>query len=123
MFPGFLIAISQLHRMLQKDGPAFDEIAAAGKTVHLPSGRALRVLTARSGTRLARWYFDGQEALPVALDLEPEAATDEIRLMFEGWKTWQGMVFPERLGIVDPATEQFRWLQISDASGKQESGK
>jgi hypothetical protein len=72
---------------------------------------------------LARWYFDDQEALPVALDLEPEAATDEIRLIFADWKTWQGVIFPERLGIVDPATEQVRWLQTSDAIGKQESGK
>ncbi len=123
MFPGFLIAIGQLHRMLQKEGPAFDELTAAGKTLHLPSGRTLKVLNARSGTRLARWYFDDQEALPVALDLEPEAATDEIRLIFADWKTWQGAIFPERLGIVDPATEQVRWLQTSDAIGKQESGK
>ncbi|MEY4185252.1 MAG: putative serine protease HhoB precursor [Planctomycetota bacterium] len=123
MFPGFLIAIGQLHRMLQKEGPAFDELTAAGKTLHLPSGRTLKVLNARSGTRLARWYFDDQEALPVALDLEPEAATDEIRLIFADWKTWQGVIFPERLGIVDPATEQVRWLQTSDAIGKQESGK
>jgi len=123
VFPGFLIAIGQLHRMLQKEGPAFDELTAAGKTLHLPSGRTLKVLNARSGTRLARWYFDDQEALPVALDLEPEAATDEIRLIFADWKTWQGVIFPERLGIVDPATEQVRWLQTSDAIGKQESGK
>lgn len=123
MFPGFLMAINQLHRLLQQEGPAFDDVTAAGKTVHLPTGRALKVVTARSGTRTARWYFDEQEALPVALDLEPEAATDEIRLLFDGWKTWPGIVFPERLGIVDPATEQIRWLQISDAIGKQEPGK
>ena len=123
MFPGFLIAIGQLHRMLQKEGPAFDELTAAGKTVHLPSGRALQVLNTRSGTRMARWYFADQDALPVALDLEPEAATDEIRLMFDDWKTWQGVIFPGRLGIVDPATEQVRWLQTTDAIAKQESGK
>lgn len=122
-FPGFLIAVSHLHRMLRKDNPLFDDITAAGKTVHLPSGRALQVLITRSGTRNARWYFSSQDALPAALDLEPEAAIDEIRLMFENWKSWQGIVFPERVGIVDPATEQVRWLRITAAVGKQETGK
>jgi len=122
-FPGFLIAVNQLHRMLRKDAPLFDEITATGRTVHLPSGRALQVLTTRSGTRTARWYFNAPDALPVALDLEPEAAKDEIRLMFDQWKTWQGVIFPERLGIIDPATEQIRWLRTTAAAGKQEPGK
>ena len=123
MFPGFLLAINHLHRLLRKDKPAFDDLTAAGRTVHQPSGRALRILLARTGARSARWYFSDDQPLPVALDLEPEAATDEVRLLFDGWKMWSGLLFPERLGIVDPTTEQVSWLKITAASAQQEQNK
>jgi S1-C subfamily serine protease len=122
-FPGFLLAVNHLHRLLRKDKPAFDELTAAGRTVHQPSGRALRILLARTGARSTRWYFSDDQPLPVALDLEPEAATDEIRLIFDGWKMWSGLLFPERLGIVDPTTEQVSWLRITAASAQQEQNK
>ena len=112
---GLLIAMNQLRRLFSADTAAFGEITAFGSTVHLPLARELQILLSREGIRTGRWYFEEEEALPVALDLEYETGIDEVRLVFENWKDWSGVVFPERIGIVNSTTEEISWLRVSDA--------
>jgi hypothetical protein len=112
---GMLIAMNQLRRLFSTDAAAFGEITAFGSTVHLPLAKELQILLSREGTRTGRWYFEDDEVLPVALDLEYETGIDEVRLVFEKWKDGSGVVFPERIGIVNSATEEISWLRITDA--------
>ncbi len=113
---GLLIAMNQLRRLFSTDATALDEITAFGTTVHLPLGKTCRVLLSRQGIRTGRWYFDAAESLPIAVDLDFETGQDEIRLIFENWKDWNNVIFPERIGIVNATTEEVSWLRVTDAA-------
>lgn len=118
LYPGLLVAMGQIRRLLSGSNTAFTELQAAGSTLHLPTGNTWMILLTREGTRTARWYFDGVNPLPVGLDLEYASGTDEIRLLFEGWEDQNSTVFPRKIGIVNPASEQVDWLTVTSASRK-----
>lgn len=118
-FPGLLIAMSQIRKLLSGSMTAFNELLAAGSTVHLPTGNTWRVLLTREGTRTCRWYFDGTNPMPAGLDLEYASGTDEIRLLFDGWEDRSGTLFPGKIGIVNATTEQIEWLTVTAAAKKE----
>ncbi len=118
MYSGLLVAMGQIRRLLGGSKTAFNELQAAGSTLHLPTGKTWMVLLTREGTRTARWYFDGVNPLPAGLDLEYASGTDEIRLLFEDWQDQNSTVFPRKIGIVNPANEQIDWLTVTSAARK-----
>lgn len=118
-FPGLLIAAGQIRRLLTEPSTGFNELLAAGSTVHLPTGNTWRVLLTREGTRTCRWYFDGVNPMPAGLDLEYASGTDEIRMVFEGWEDRDGTLFPGKIGIVNATSEQIEWLTVTSVAKKE----
>ena len=122
-FRGLLIAALQWYRLFEKGEAAFSEVTAAGRLLYLPGEKILSVLITREGNHMCRWYFEDQQALPYALDLEYGSGTDEVRLLFDGWSTDGPMPVPGRIGFVDPSNEQIRWLDLNQAAVRQPEQK
>ena len=95
---------------------AFTEQQAAGRTFHLPLRKDVDVLLTREGVRTCRWYFDGNSALPVGVDIEYAQGVDEARLLFADWADRNGAVFPGRIGLISGAREEQRWLDIGSVT-------
>ena len=116
LLPGMLVAMNQLRRLLSGDVAAFTEQQAAGRTFHLPLRKEVDVLLTREGVRTCRWYFDGNSALPVGVDIEYAQGVDEARLLFADWADRNGAVFPGRIGLISGAREGLRWLDIGSVT-------
>lgn len=113
---GLLTAALQWHRLFTRSNEAFSEIVAEGSLTHLPSNRRGQVLMTREGTRTSRWYFEKDDGLPFAVDIEYGQGIDEVRILFDSWKSIQSLPVPERIGLVQPDTEQIFWLNLSEFS-------
>ncbi len=118
-FRGLLMAARQWYRLFEKGEAAFSEITSAGRLPHLPGQKILPVLITRDGNHTCRWYFEEQQALPYALDFEYGSGIDEVRILFDGWKTDSPVPMPARIGFVDPSNEQIRWLEVAEAAVRQ----
>lgn len=110
-WPGLLTGVNQLRRLLP-ESPAFDELEAAGRTHHLPLARSVAVLRSIQGGINCRWYFADDAPLPVGVDVEYAAGTDEARLLFDEWQDHEQAVFPARIGMVQP-DESVNWLKTT----------
>lgn len=122
-YPGLLSAAVQWHRLFEKLEKGFEDVSAGGRSRHLPTGQIGSILLTKSGSRTARWYFDGPDPLPFAVDLDQGEGNDEARVLFSDWNGQAGLSYPGRIGVVDPATEQIRWLKVTGHSIRETSLK
>ena len=112
-FPGLLVAMTHLRRLLDQGLDGFDDVTAAGSTIHLPSQQKVDVILARKEQQVARWYFQDDSPWPIGVDLQFANGVDECRLMFADWGRAAGLPLPGKLGIVNPDSEAILWLSTS----------
>lgn len=117
-FPGLLTGMLQLRRLMGNNPDSFSEMFAAGTTRHVNLQRSVDVLITREGIRTSRWYFEDSSPLPVGVDVEYGEGIDEARLLFSDWSVREGLVFPEKIGVVRPADEHLIWLTAGQVSVK-----
>lgn len=111
---GLLAGAIQWRRFFQKDRSLFAEVAYVGSEVLLPEQKTVHTLMVRDGERTIRWYFDDSQTLPLGFDARVASGEDECRVRFDQWKTQRDQPYPERVGLVNPETEQIQWLQVTD---------
>ncbi len=127
---GVLSAALQWHRLFQSDPDLFSEVVYIGTELLAPSGRPVETVFIQDGAVESRWYFNDESPLPVGVDVTMSAGHDEARIRFDGWQN-NVVPSPARIGVVDPETEQLRWLTVeafdvkaratNDNAGNQES--
>ena len=120
---GLLSAALQWHRLFTSAETGFDEVTAMGRTTHLPTGSQADVILTREGTRTSRWYFTADNHLPMGVDVVLVEGFDEARIVFADWKSADGMPMPTRLGVVDAASEEVKWLSFESFNIRQPAVK
>jgi serine protease Do len=119
MLPGLLAATTEIRKLIDLGPKAFDEVTAAGQTVHLPTGQLVHVLTTRSAGQLSRWSFQDDQPWPFAVDVQYDTGFDECRLVLSDWSTKSGVNVPGRIGFVQADTETIDWYTVTSVAVRE----
>ena len=119
---GLLFGSLHWHRFFHKRADQFDEVTYIGRETLLPESEPVQTLLVRDGSTTARWYFTKNDALPVGVDVQFDAASDEGRIRFAEWDSSGSTPMPGRIGVVDADTEEIRWSVVDEVEFRATGG-
>jgi len=114
-FPGLLTAALQWHRFFRDPTDSWTDVVYIGTELQYETGQPVDILQTQFGSITCRWLFTNENEFPFGVDVESGSGQDEARLLFENWSASNDIPYPQRIGVIVPATGEITWLQVNAA--------